>query len=118
MSLTGRTKWIAFCALAAAAASGCKEAETEAVLHRVVAELGQRNQDVAEVSLSGVPAALVEAQAALERIRPDIVLLLGDRYEIIEEGLGGRTTVFDSPLAPARNGSPAKSTRCSTRRRR
>ena len=29
---------------------------------------------------------------------------LGEGYEIIEEGLGGRTTVFDSPLAPARNG--------------
>jgi lysophospholipase L1-like esterase len=29
---------------------------------------------------------------------------LGEGYEVIEEGLGGRTTVFDSPLAPARNG--------------
>jgi lysophospholipase L1-like esterase len=30
---------------------------------------------------------------------------LGDGYEVIEEGLGGRATVFDSPLAPHRNGS-------------
>jgi lysophospholipase L1-like esterase len=29
---------------------------------------------------------------------------LGEGFEVIEEGLGGRTTVFDSPLAPARNG--------------
>lgn len=29
---------------------------------------------------------------------------LGDGYEVIEEGLGGRTTVWDSPLAPYRNG--------------
>ena len=29
---------------------------------------------------------------------------LGDGYEVIEEGLNGRTTVFDSPLAPGRNG--------------
>ena len=29
---------------------------------------------------------------------------LGDRYEVIEEGLNGRTTVWDSPLAPGRNG--------------
>jgi lysophospholipase L1-like esterase len=29
---------------------------------------------------------------------------LGEGHEVIEEGLGGRTTVFDSPLAPARNG--------------
>jgi len=29
---------------------------------------------------------------------------LGAGYEVIEEGLGGRTTVFDSPLAPYRNG--------------
>jgi lysophospholipase L1-like esterase len=30
--------------------------------------------------------------------------VLGQGYEIIEEGLGGRTTVFDSPLAPGRSG--------------
>jgi lysophospholipase L1-like esterase len=30
--------------------------------------------------------------------------LLGDGYEVIEEGLNGRATVFDSPLAPGRNG--------------
>jgi lysophospholipase L1-like esterase len=30
---------------------------------------------------------------------------LGAGYEVIEEGLGGRTTVWDSPLAPHRNGS-------------
>ncbi len=29
---------------------------------------------------------------------------LGDEYEVIEEALGGRTTVWDSPLAPGRNG--------------
>ncbi len=29
---------------------------------------------------------------------------LGDGYEVIEEGLNGRTTVWDSPLAPGRNG--------------
>lgn len=30
--------------------------------------------------------------------------LLGDGFEVIEEALGGRTTVFDSPLSPGRNG--------------
>ena len=30
---------------------------------------------------------------------------LGDGYEIIEEGLRGRTMVFDDPLLPDRNGS-------------
>lgn len=30
---------------------------------------------------------------------------LGDGYEVIEEGLNGRTTVWDSPLSPHRNGS-------------
>jgi lysophospholipase L1-like esterase len=30
---------------------------------------------------------------------------LGAGHEIIEEGLGGRTTVFDSPIAPGRRGS-------------
>lgn len=30
---------------------------------------------------------------------------LGGEYEVIEEGLNGRATVFDSPLAPYRNGS-------------
>ena len=30
--------------------------------------------------------------------------LLGDRYEVIEEALGGRTTVFDAPFSPGRNG--------------
>lgn len=29
---------------------------------------------------------------------------LGDGYEVIEEGLNGRATVWDSPLAPGRNG--------------
>jgi lysophospholipase L1-like esterase len=29
---------------------------------------------------------------------------LGDGYEVIEEALSGRTTVWDSPLAPGRNG--------------
>jgi lysophospholipase L1-like esterase len=36
---------------------------------------------------------------------PGIVrALLGDGYEVIEEALGGRATVFDSPLSPGRNG--------------
>ena len=30
--------------------------------------------------------------------------LLGDRYEVIEEALSGRTTVFDAPFSPGRNG--------------
>lgn len=30
--------------------------------------------------------------------------LLGARYRIIEEGLNGRTTVFDDPISPGRNG--------------
>ena len=30
--------------------------------------------------------------------------MLGPSYRIIEEGLGGRTTVFDAPLEPKRNG--------------
>ncbi|NLE14494.1 MAG: SGNH/GDSL hydrolase family protein [Spirochaetales bacterium] len=30
--------------------------------------------------------------------------MLGPSYRIIEEGLGGRTTVFDDPLEPKRNG--------------
>lgn len=29
---------------------------------------------------------------------------LGDRWHVIEEGLGGRTTVFDDPILPDRNG--------------
>lgn len=31
--------------------------------------------------------------------------LLGEGYRIIEEGLGGRTTCFEDPLEPGRNGS-------------
>lgn len=30
--------------------------------------------------------------------------MLGEGYRIIEEGLGGRTTVWDDPLEPGRNG--------------
>ena len=30
--------------------------------------------------------------------------ILGNDYRIIEEGLGGRTTVFDDPFEPGRNG--------------
>jgi lysophospholipase L1-like esterase len=29
---------------------------------------------------------------------------LGEGYRVIEEGLGGRTTVFDDPMSPGRNG--------------
>ena len=29
---------------------------------------------------------------------------LGDGWQVIEEGLGGRTTVFDDPILPGRNG--------------
>jgi lysophospholipase L1-like esterase len=29
---------------------------------------------------------------------------LGDRWHVIEEGLGGRTTIFDDPILPGRNG--------------
>lgn len=31
---------------------------------------------------------------------------LGADFEVIEEGLGGRTTVWESPIAPGRNGLP------------
>ena len=31
--------------------------------------------------------------------------LLGDGYRVIEEGLGGRTTVFDDALSEGRNGA-------------
>lgn len=34
-------------------------------------------------------------------------MLLGDEYRIIEEGLGGRTTVFEDQIAPGRNGRTA-----------
>ena len=30
--------------------------------------------------------------------------MLGEEYEVIEEGMGGRTTIFDDPLVPGRNG--------------
>ncbi len=30
---------------------------------------------------------------------------LGDGWRVIEEGLGGRTTIFDDPVLPGRNGS-------------
>lgn len=30
--------------------------------------------------------------------------MLGEDYEVIDEGMGGRTTVFDDPLVPGRNG--------------
>lgn len=33
--------------------------------------------------------------------------LLGDDWYVIEEGLGGRTTVFDNPIEPHRNGLAA-----------
>ena len=33
-------------------------------------------------------------------------VMLGDSYEIIEEGLCGRTTVFEDPLAPGLSGLP------------
>ena len=29
---------------------------------------------------------------------------LGDGWHVVEEGLGGRTTVFDDPILPDRNG--------------
>jgi lysophospholipase L1-like esterase len=29
---------------------------------------------------------------------------LGDAWQVIEEGLGGRTTIFDDPILPGRNG--------------
>lgn len=36
-----------------------------------------------------------------------LATLLGDGYRVIEEGLGGRTTVWDDPLEPNRNGLAA-----------
>lgn len=48
--------------------------------------------------------------AGMERFAPDarwtgvLAAALGDGYRIIEEGLNGRTTVFDDPLDPDRNG--------------
>ena len=33
--------------------------------------------------------------------------LLGGDYRVIEEGLGGRTTVYEDQIAPGRNGRPA-----------
>lgn len=33
--------------------------------------------------------------------------LLGSEYRVIEEGLGGRTTVFEDQISPGRNGRPA-----------
>lgn len=46
-----------------------------------------------------------------ERHAPDVrwtgVLrrLLGEGWEVLEEGMNGRTTVFDNPMSPGRNGS-------------
>ena len=37
---------------------------------------------------------------------------LGDGYWVVEEGLNGRTTVWDDPLEPHRNGSEAAACRC------
>lgn len=34
-------------------------------------------------------------------------MLLGSEYRVIEEGLGGRTTVYEDRIAPGRNGRPA-----------
>ena len=30
---------------------------------------------------------------------------LGEGWEVLEEGMNGRTTVFDNPMSPGRNGS-------------
>lgn len=46
-----------------------------------------------------------------ERHAPDVrwtgVLrrLLGEGWEVLEEGMNGRTTVFDNPMSQGRNGS-------------
>jgi lysophospholipase L1-like esterase len=48
--------------------------------------------------------------AGMKRFAPDVrwtgvlAAALGDGYRIIEEGLNGRTTVFDDPFDPDRNG--------------
>jgi lysophospholipase L1-like esterase len=48
--------------------------------------------------------------ARMERFAPDVrwtgvlAAALGDDYRVVEEGLNGRTTVFDDPLDPDRNG--------------
>ena len=39
-----------------------------------------------------------------QRWVPMLQQLLGDQYSVLEEGLSGRTTVFDDPLFPALNG--------------
>ena len=39
-----------------------------------------------------------------QRWVPMLQQLLGERYSVVEEGLSGRTTVFDDPLFPALNG--------------
>ena len=39
-----------------------------------------------------------------ERWTGRLQYILGNDYRIIEEGLGGRTTVFDDPFEPGRNG--------------
>lgn len=39
-----------------------------------------------------------------ERWSGQLQTLLGDKVQVIEEGLNGRTTVFDDPLLPYRNG--------------
>ena len=42
--------------------------------------------------------------------------LLGAEYRVIEEGLGGRTTVFEDQISPGRNGRTALPMAIGTRR--
>ena len=51
------------------------------------------------------PDPLVRTRIARDVRWPGVMrAALGEGYEVIEEALGGRCTVWDSPLAPGRNG--------------
>jgi lysophospholipase L1-like esterase len=51
------------------------------------------------------PDPLVHDRIARDRRWPGVMrIALGEGYEVIEEALGGRCTVWDTPLSPGRNG--------------
>jgi lysophospholipase L1-like esterase len=66
-------------------------------LTRTIVCFGDSNTHGADPSGSGRMARDVRWPRVMAR-------LLGDGYEVIEEGLNGRCTVWDTPIEPGRNG--------------
>jgi lysophospholipase L1-like esterase len=55
--------------------------------------------------IPGTPGPLARRYAHNVRWTGVMAGLLGDQYRVVEQGLNGRTTVWDDPCSPDRNGS-------------